>query len=290
MALLTKTILENLENEFNSAEPEWKLWDFTEEDMKFLKEECSTTSEFDPLNKRNALFNDLLNQKAILQVKECKFGKVVVVYENMEQINDLPWGLWGRILRIYTDSHEEKPFKIYLLANTHLREFPSGHKPIRPENINGGYTYRCNRQSILIYRAEDATRVLLHELLHSACTDNPENDVDTIEAETEAWAEFIYICILSRGVKHIFNDLLKRQSEWIIKQNNEVRKHMKNPDSREFPWRYTIGKEEVWRRWGILKEGSMAPPIKLHNSLRLTYPPNNILKERFDVDKRSTML
>ena len=37
-----------------------------------------------------------------------------------------------------------------------------------------------------IYKAEDATRVLIHELMHSSCADNHENGIDIVEAETEA--------------------------------------------------------------------------------------------------------
>jgi len=88
----------------------------------------------------------------------------------------------------------------------------------------------------------------------------------------------------------MFKDLLQRQSEWIIKQNRKVRKHMVKPDSMEFPWRYTIGKEEVWERWGILRRDEMKPVVLVGNSLRLTYPPSNILKQRFKVINISTIL
>ena len=290
MSILTKKLLENVTREFSLVEPEWTNDNFTDEDFQFLRDECNKSSEFDPLNKRAKLFNEFINDKALIQVGVCESGKVIAIFENETQLEDLPWRLWGRIMRMYSYSKPHKPFKVYFLANTHLRTFPSDDKSIGPENINGGYTYRCNPETILIYRAEDATRVLIHELLHACCCDNLENDLDTIEAETEAWAELIYIAVLSQGKKYIFNDLLKRQSEWIRKQNEEVKKHMRRPESHEFPWRYTIGKEEIWRRWGILREENMSPPIKLNNSLRLTYPPNNMLKERFNIHKKSTIL
>jgi hypothetical protein len=109
-----------------------------------------------------------------------------------------------------------------------------------------------------------------------------------VEAETEAWAELFYIAILSQGNVRIFNNLLQKQSEWIIKQNRKVKKHMTNPDSTEFPWRYTVGKEAIWSNWGILNKS--LSPISVGNSLRLTYPPNNTLKERFKVIRESTIL
>jgi hypothetical protein len=75
----------------------------------------------------------------------------------------------------------------------------------------------------------------------------------------------------------------------MIKQNRKVKKHMRQPYSTEFPWRYTVGKEAMWTNWGILKK-SVTPGDNVGNSLRLTYPPNNTLKERFKVIRESTIL
>ena len=116
-----------------------------------------------------------------------------------------------------------------------------------------------------------------------------DHGLDLVEAETEAWAELFYIAILSQGHVRIFNNLLQKQSEWMIKQNRKVKKHMTNPDSTEFPWRYTIGKEEIWDKWGILKKSTASEDI-VGNSLRLTHPPNNMLKDIFKVIKESTIL
>jgi hypothetical protein len=65
---------------------------------------------------------------------------------------------------------------------------------------------------------------------------------------------------------------------------------MSDPNSKEFPWRYTLGKEEVWRRWNILDLEDSKPNIKIGSSLRLTYPPNNILKKKFNIPDESTIL
>jgi hypothetical protein len=183
-----------------------------------------------------------------------------------------------------------KPFKVFFLANTQLRKFPPKGTPISPENINGGYTYRCEPETILIYRAEDATRVLIHELLHACCLDRITAGIDMIEAETEAWAELIYIALLSQGKKFIFNSLLQRQSQWMRKQNERVLKYIGHHKSRQFPWRYTIGKQEIWEKWGILKMEDTKPDIHVSKSLRLTFPPNKLLKERFKVALDSTIL
>lgn len=289
MSILLNAVLDKIKNEFELPNIEWVNTEITKEDLKFLEEECNKDSEFDPLNKRQLMYNNIVSGSAFVVVSKCNYGQVIAAFETMEQMAELPWDLWGRILRMFSEPRLP-PFKIFFLANRNIREFPPNSEPIKPENINGGYTYRCNPETIVIYRAEDATRVLLHELQHSCCLDKPEDGIDMIEAETEAWAELCYVAILSQGKKYIFNDLLKRQSEWIRKQNAKVRKHMINPYSMEFPWRYTIGKEDIWREWSILSNMDLAPSINIENSLRLTYPPSDILKQRFKVIKESTIL
>lgn len=289
MSVLIDTLLDKVRREFQQKAPQWSVATMTSDDIQFLDEECTKDSEFDPLNKRKEMYSNMKTGLAVSVVAKCEYGQVIAVFDNSEQLACVPWDLWGRIFRMYSDRHGNKPFKVYFLANTHLRKFPPAHQAIKPQNINGGYTYRCNRETILIYRAEDATRVLIHELMHSCCLDKHENGVDIVEAETEAWAELVYTALLSQGKRLLFKDLLKRQSEWMVKQNEEVKKHMRDPTSREFPWRYTIGKEEVWRRWGVLRE-SPKIDVKLGNSLRLTYPPSNKLKEEFKVESSSTIL
>jgi|694.fasta_scaffold149464_2 hypothetical protein len=289
MSALLNTILDRIKTEFEQVEPEWVNIEVKDTDLKFLHDECTKDSEFDPHNKRRYMYESLTSGNMYVVVAKCEYGQVFCAFETMDQMGQMPWGLWARILRMFSEE-DRKPFKVFFLANRSLREFPPGKEPITPENINGGYTYRCDPETILIYRAEDATRVLIHELQHSCCLDKPENGIDIIEAETEAWAELFYMAILSQGRKYMFNDLIKRQSEWMRKQNAKVKKHMKNPNSMEFPWRYTIGKEEVWKRWGILSHEDLKPEIIMPNSLRLTYPVTEILKDRFKVSRDSTIL
>jgi hypothetical protein len=289
MSILVNTLLDRVQKEFSLPEVVWENTDISRKDLRFLGEECNKDSEFDPINKRKLMFEEMMKGNLFVVTSKCEYGQVMAVFETMEQMAELPWDLWGRILRMFSEPFR-KPFKVFFLGNRSLRQFPSGEDPITPENINGGYTYRCDPETIVIYRAEDATRVLIHELQHSCCLDNPKNGVDIIEAETEAWAELFYVAIISQGKKYMFKDLIQRQSEWIIKQNRKVRQHMMSPDTMEFPWRYTIGKEEVWERWGILRRDEMKPVINVGKSLRLTYPPNDVLKNRFKVIKESTIL
>lgn len=295
---LLKTLFDLAEKEFSLSPPEFSPDALTEDDIMFLEKECNQVSKFDPLQLRKTMFNKMAHNEAYFTIQKSEFGRIFIILDDESQKEDMPLELWMRILRLFTaggilkssEKHSYN-FNVYFLASKSEREFPEQKSQrIEPQNINGGYTYPCSKQSIVIYRAEDATRVLIHELMHAMCLDHHELGVDIVEAETEAWAELIYVAMLSRGKKFIFNALLQRQSEYMRKQNEKVKEYMKDPDSREFPWRYTIGKQLVWERWGVLDTNDSRPYIKIGNSLRLTYPPDNTLKKQFAVSPTSTIL
>jgi len=287
MTALVDAVLQLIQREYAKEEPRWKKIALPTADLSFLKKECAISSDFDVKNVRNELLQKMLQGRSKEITMQCKYGQVCAIFDHVQQQSELPWGLWGRILRLYSERtlHTLKPFKIFFLANTHLRQFPKRHETIQPIHINGGYTYPCNHETIIIYRAEDATRVLLHELQHSCCLDHQSEGVDCVEAETEAWAELLYVGLLSKGNPRQFKTLLQIQSDWIRCQNDNVRKHMRTV--KQFPWRYTVGKEEVWKRWGIMC------PLYAHNtcaSLRLTFPPGPMVKKQFGVLEGSMML
>ena len=282
MALLD-AVFDVVRYEYDKLEPVWKTSRMVLTDRTFLEKECNNSSEFDPFGWRKQMFDMYLNGKAVVEVRECAYGRVVALglRSAEDTLQNIPWGLWGRILRLYCQT---KKAKIFFFASPYLRTIPSGTKPLGPENINGGYTYHCNMETIFIYRAEDATRVLIHELQHASCLDHMEQGVDMVEAETEAWAELLYAGLLSQGKKPLFHELVKKQADWMQAQNAVVKRHIHH--ERQFPWRYTVGKEEVWERWGLLqrnKNASHASQLHSMHSLRLTPPPSAALKRDFGV-------
>jgi hypothetical protein len=117
--------------------------------------------------------------------------------------------------------------------------------------------------------------------------DDHSASVDDQEAETEAWAELIYGAFMSEGSKSRMTKWVHDQSSWICAQNKEVAKHLRQP--MDFPWRYTIGKQAVWERWGILSEESVASLPRV-TSLRLTMPPSAAQKRHWGVRLTSTAL
>lgn len=290
-SIILKATIDTVQKEFSLNPPELERDNMTYDDFALIYNECMKPSEFDPLNLRKSVIDKLRKGEIKIIAYKCNYGRIITFLLSESQEQEIPWYLWARILRMFSQKNTNQiSFRVFLLANTILRTFPEKGTPIKPVNINGGYTYPCKTDSIIIYKAEDATRVLIHELMHATCLDDMSKSVDDIEAETEAWAELMYIALLSQGKPYTFNNLLQRQSEYMRKQNNRIQKeHMIKPTSQEFPWRYTIGKENVWRRWGILETSDTSPFIKV-NSLRLTIIPNNNLKSIFNVAETSTIL
>lgn len=285
MALLD-AVLDVMKKEYAKAEPKWTSSRVLPSDIEFLEKECASPSSFDPFGWRKEVFQKYKKGDSVADVRECAYGRVVVMGE-ADVLAGIPWGLWGRILR----QHKGKTkAKIFFLASPYLRTIPVGtrasphpskrYPPIGPPHINGGYTYHCNMETIVIYRAEDATRVLIHELQHASCLDHMKDGTDIIEAKTEAWAELLYAGLLSRGKKALFHELVQKQADWMSTQNAEVKKHIRT--ERQFPWRYTVGKEEVWEHWGLRSvEDVRSQQVHPPTSLRLTPPPSDALKQAF---------
>lgn len=273
MALLIDTVLRLVQQEYRLPAPTWTddpAVRLTEKETALLERECRAESEFDPNQTRREMWEGWKAGQFQGVLRRCAYGQVFAVLDTAYSAEDIPWDLWGRILRLYTEGRQKAPFCIYLFAKDRPRRFPrSPASPILPTNINGGYTYPCQKEAILIYRAEDATRVLIHELQHASCLDHPQLGIDCVEAETEAWAELWYVALYSKGNPNTFQRGLRCQSAWMLAQNKKVRRWI--GETRAFPWRYTVGKEDVWRRWGILIEEVPRQPAA-EASLRLTVP------------------
>jgi hypothetical protein len=326
MAALLQAVQDLMQAEYKKPAPLWRnIYTLPLANQRFLEQECSKPSEFDPLGHRRALFQQYRAGKTPFEARECEWGRVIVLYANEKQA--VPWEIWGRILRCYASRRSAATKKgqsvenrskacVYLLASTFNREFPV-RGPITPAHINGGYTYHGNNQTIMIYRAEDATRVLIHELQHAAGLDCLEAGVDLVEAETEAWAELLYCGFLSRGDAALFRAMVDVQAHWMQEQNRRVARYLarwstqgqsersrserargQSERSRSdqeraypFPWRYTVGKEEVWRRWGLVGPRVVAAhsPRGMY-SLRLGAPPQAAVKGLHGVEVENVML
>ena len=151
-----------------------------------------------------------------------------------------------------------KHYTIYWFMSDEPRLFPSG-RVVGPLNVNGGYCRACAPETIVIYRREDALRVLIHELQHACCLDDHKMSVPQLEAITEAWAELIY-AMVGAVVHRLRPEVAWRiQTAWSAAQNRRLSAEFGVTGPAAYAWRHTVGKEEVWRAMNL----PVAPPAQV---------------------------
>jgi hypothetical protein len=242
-------MVENVKRQLQQPEIHWIDEQATPEDISILQQEASEESAFDRLELRKRMWVDLLQGRAELLCRTCSFGKVLVVYKKGEPL-DISWDLWARILQGFAVKA-----RICWFASDTIRQLPA-KGPVLPEHVNGGYTFPCETGAVVIYRKEEATRVLIHELLHASCTDNPRASVEAKEAATETYAELLLVAYASRGSKRLAAKLWALQAQWIADQNQQLREQYGVTNIRDYAARYTLAREFELQRLGI----TLPPP------------------------------
>lgn len=164
-------------------------------------------------------------------------------------------------------------YTVYYFMTNERRLFPSKGGVVGPVNVNGGYCMACDPRTIVIYRREDALRVLIHELQHAACLDDHSAPEPTIEAKTEAWAEIFYAmfgaCVHGLTVEEAW----AAQTAWSAAQNQRLRREFGVVGPSDYAWRYTVGKEEVWKSMDL----PVAAPGPKSKSLQLGNPKLDVV-------------
>lgn len=112
-----------------------------------------------------------------------------------------------------------------------------GH--IRPEHINGGYTY-TNGDAIFVFRNEEFPKVMLHELLHhspmhithwrieelqrlrDAFRIHASSAFNPNEAIVELWAELFHILFLHIEQGIAKQTLMNEEEQWCIQQCKKI--------------------------------------------------------------------
>jgi hypothetical protein len=239
----------------------------SEQDLLWLKQEAQPESKFDTLFLRPQIWEGYIEGRYILVCKSCPYAKVLVFVEKGKP-DPTPWAVWGEIFQIFGENHQ--PWRIGYFPAKIKRTLPDPHQPVGPENVNGGYTMPCSTNGIVIYRKEEATRVLLHELFHASCCDRPELCLEKKEAETEAWAELVLIAYLADGKQTRGEKLLQSQLEWMAKAHATLRTFYNIQGIEDYIWRYTIAREDAFCRLGI--EVPITTVVQPMRSSRLTHP------------------
>ena len=252
-----------------------KIWAMPEEkwiddsprltDTDLLEKYATMNSEFDEVNFRKEVLDAWKSKTLDLFVKELPGRARVVILGTAEQVAGLDWVLWARIFQAI-----EHPIgHILLYAHESKRELPTDSSDLRACHINGGFTYLCTQEIIVIYRYEEATRVLLHELMHTACFDR-EKGVEDLEAYTEAWTEVLLCALKSQGKGRKFLSLWSQQVSWMFAQSEYVQTKFNVRSKADYAWRYMTGKKDVLATLGFFQGVSVSPVEAL--SLRFTTP------------------
>ena len=264
----------------------WIPTTMTRDMEKILADECLKEDPFDQIQSKRRHYERMTTHKQSPLVFKQPNATLVALLDCPSQAEDIPWDLWSQIVQLFKRP-DNQSYTIFFCADPALRIFPKSGEVARPFHINGGYTYPCDPHCVFLFRAEDATRVLIHELMHSACCDNTALHLEQREAETEAWAELFWTGFMSQGNLKKLEPLVRQQDVWSRSQNARlIRDKNLASGPMGFPWRYTVGKTEMWDKWGIMGHSKVVPI----NSLRLTMPPTKAMKKIFGVSQKSTIL
>jgi hypothetical protein len=241
----------------------WTIVSPTKDDLDWIHKECNDISSFDPKGFRSEMLKAWKSGKASLVCYISQGYRILVIsFENLK-----PTPLWSITLQSFC-----KEQRVLWLAHPETRNFPTDGSEPGPLAVNGGYTLSCSNNSIVIYRKEEALRVLIHELLHATCTDNHSDELPLMEAKTEAWAEVIYCCVLAKGNLIKALRLWDLQVSWILKQTDKLINEYGVVGPSNYAWRYTVGKAAYLNKWGLLERSTKRNKDEEQITTSLTNP------------------
>jgi hypothetical protein len=241
-------------------EEQWIDDSATKEDIEMLNKEAKGDSMIDKMNFRKEMLDKWHSKEdgVELFIKELPGRTRVVFLGTSDQFAKIQWALWARIFQ----GIGHPIGRILFYGHPSERYFAKPGEPFGPENVNGGYKNICSQERIVIYRYEEATRVLLHELLHTACFDK-EKGVEDLEASTEAWTEVFLCALLSKGKSGTFSRLWLKQCMWIKAQCSILERSGTVNGPQDYAWRYINGKRDILYGMGFLKNCNGNLPVKL---------------------------
>jgi hypothetical protein len=236
--------------------------------MAVAEREATADTSFDKLLLRKNIWDAYTNGSVRLDARECDCARVMAFLPAGKEV---PWELWGRLFQWLgkasltsgksaaagkASATSGKPstghkWRILWFASEVERKFPALGKDLGPEHLNGGYTMPCNHEAVVVYRAEEGTRVLIHELLHAACLDPEGAPIELKEATIESWAELFLVALVGRGEPRRTAALWAKQAQWIRDVNDRARLHHGVTGPAAYGWRYMVGREGVLADLGV---------------------------------------
>ena len=224
-------------------------------------------SIFDPLLLRASVWKDLEEGRSVMRCRTCSLARVIWIQPKNKKIEP-DWSTWARVFQWYGKPSDGTQWRVFWFPSESKRIAPEPGLVVGPAHVNGGYTIPCTSSAIVIYRKEEATRVLLHEISHAACLDDQSESLVMREARTEMWAEIFLIAIKSEGSLQKADRLWKFQSQWISDQNEFLRRKYNVNTPNDYAWRYTVAREVVLNQ---LRIHLPAPRMFNSKSLRFTH-------------------
>jgi len=239
-------------------------------ELEAAEREAHTRQEFDKHGLKASIWSGYKGGSVKLVCKHLGTLARVVAFLPAG-VKEPSWEFWARIFQWYGPAKNNTPWRVIWFAARVPREFPDPGQDLGPEHVNGGYTQICSTDGIFIYREEEATRVLIHEMNHAACMDEQGHGwtIPLKEAMVEMWAELILIALKSRGVTQTAKRLWVKQSHWIADTNAQAQREHNEEDDTDYAWRYLTGRSIMYAEYGIALP---APRALKQRSLRFTHP------------------
>ncbi len=257
--------LHAVEHEYQQSPPAYKITEPSYADLHYIQKVATEVDTFDVLGLKRQTWQAYQQGQAILMKCESAYGTILLLTFRDNPLKPT-WNTWWRAIRLLSP---RKPVRILMFAHPQLRLSPRPPAKVGPASVNGGATMPCDAQTIVIYRKEEITRVLLHELFHSSCSDPYHRDTPEIEASTEAWAELLLCAMAAKGLFKPWQKLLRQQFQWALRQEATLLDSGQVRSKADYGWRYLVGRIQVWRNLGLpvpYIHGSYSPV----SSLRFT--------------------
>lgn len=270
LPLLLDEMLIQVGNLFrNEVTPLWKEGDVTSHDLTLMRKEAAVGAQFDTAGFKRNVMSAYDAGEFRATCKECDFGRVVAI---LPPTVSIPTKEWGRIFQWFgRPPRGGSRWQVYWFGAAVSRQFPQSGQPLERQHLNGGYTMACSTDGIFIYRLEEATRVLIHELLHAACLDPPNASIPVREATVETWAELLLIAYRAKGMRGPAARLLDQQLKWVADTNHRAEIAHSVKGEADYGWRYLNGRTAVYRSLGIELPAPSRGGLK-HPSSRFTHP------------------
>jgi len=248
MPLLLDILIEEVGCLYKTPTPKWKKYTPSVHDLKELEENSVANNTFDKHSLKHKVWVEYKNGTYKCVGNECEYGIVIAI---LPPGHTIPLQEWGRIFQWFGKAASGIPWKVYWFGSPVKRLFPNPGEELGPGHVNGGYTFPCSTKGVFIYRLEEATRVLIHELLHAACLNPDSASLPVIESTVETWAEILLIAFRSKGSLKEGSRLWKLQADWIVSTNGKAAiKHGVENDT-DYAWRYLNGRAAIYLELGF---------------------------------------